>query len=49
MAESTLLQHVVTLWSWLAGDVNLRNPLRADEKAHKPGIHLGFEAQYRCH
>ena len=32
----------------VAAEVNLRNPLYADNKAGKQGIHPGFEIQDRC-
>ena len=35
------------LFKRLAGKVNARNPLRADEKTCKQGIHSGFETQGR--
>ena len=37
------------MWGSVAPEVNLRNPLHACEKAHKQGIHPGFETQGRHH
>ena len=35
--------------SGVAPEVNWRNPLHAGDKAHKQGIHPGFETQDRDH